>query len=105
MARRGELQARFFACASARATLRISASMVLRPRKAFSAKMATRILALICQLIDGRPTYGYRRVTGLVNRVRDAEGKPAVHLQAGLPGSLSGTGFSLKRTTGRRKDR
>ena len=35
------------------------------------------LLPLIRRLVDERPTYGYRRVTALVNRVLAAEGQPA----------------------------
>ena len=34
---------------------------------------------LIRRLVDERPTYGYRRITRLVNRQQKAEGKPAIN--------------------------
>ena len=37
------------------------------------------LLPLIRRLVDERPTYGYRRVTALVNRVLAAEGQPAAN--------------------------
>ena len=37
------------------------------------------LLPLIRRLVDERPTYGYRRVTALVNRVLVAEGRPAAN--------------------------
>jgi len=36
-------------------------------------------LPLIRRLVEERPTYGYRRVTALVNRVLAAEGKPVAN--------------------------
>jgi putative transposase len=37
------------------------------------------LLPLIRRLVDERPTYDYRRVTALVNRVLAAEGQPAAN--------------------------
>ena len=46
---------------------------------ALTAKRDEALLPLIRRLVDQRPTYGYRRVTALVNRVLAAEGKPAAN--------------------------
>ena len=37
------------------------------------------LLALIREIVDARPTYGYRRVTALVNRKLRGDGKPLVN--------------------------
>jgi len=37
------------------------------------------LLAELRPIIDQRPTYGYRRVTALLNRKRRVESKPAVN--------------------------
>src|SRR4029453_17237184 len=39
----------------------------------------------IRRLVHERPTYGYRRVTALVNRVLAAEGQPAANHKAARP--------------------
>ena len=36
-------------------------------------------MPLIRRVVDERPTYGYRRVTALVNRLLAAEGKPTAN--------------------------
>ena len=37
------------------------------------------LLPLIRRLVDERPTYGYRRLTALLNRQLRTEGKPTVN--------------------------
>jgi hypothetical protein len=55
-------------------------------------------------VVDERPTFGYRRVTALANRLLDAEGKPtANHKRVFRVIKLQGLLF--QRHTGRRKGR
>jgi putative transposase len=62
------------------------------------------LLPLIRRLVDERPTYGYRRVTALVNRVLAAEGKPAANHKRVFR-IMKRHGLLLQRHTGRRKGR
>jgi putative transposase len=62
------------------------------------------LLPLIRRLVDERPTYGYRRVTALVNRVPAAEGKPAANHKRVFR-IMKRHGLLLQRHTGRRKGR
>jgi len=54
--------------------------------------------------VDDRPTYGYRRVTALVNRVLAAQGKPAVNHKRVFR-IMKQHRLLLQRHTGRRKGR
>lgn len=47
------------------------------------------LLAKIRSIIDKRPTYGYRRVTALINRERRLEGKPVVNPKRVLRASIT----------------
>ena len=51
------------------------------PPRGHFCKADEELLPLIRRVVDQRPTYGYRRVTALVNRVLTAEGKPASSVQ------------------------
>ena len=62
------------------------------------------LLPLIRRLVDERPTYGYRRVTALVNRVLAAEGQPAANHKRVFR-IMKRHGLLLQRHTGRRKGR
>ena len=62
------------------------------------------LLPLIRRLVDERPTYGYRRVTALVNRVLAAEGRPAANHKRVFR-IMKRHGLLLQRHTGRRKGR
>jgi putative transposase len=59
------------------------------PPRGHFCKADEELLPLIRRVVDQRPTYGYRRVTALVNRVLTAEGKPATNHKRSS-GSLSG---------------
>jgi hypothetical protein len=37
------------------------------------------LLLTIRQIVDARPTYGYRRITAIVNRILRARGEPVVN--------------------------
>src|SRR5215475_8640664 len=62
------------------------------------------LLPLIRRLVDERPTYGYRRVTALVNRVLAAEGKAAANHKRVFR-IMKRHGLLLQPHTGRRKGR
>jgi putative transposase len=51
-----------------------------KPRGRYQCRGDDELLAAIRQLTDARPTYGYRRITALLNRARRASGaEPANH--------------------------
>ncbi|WP_424139428.1 IS3 family transposase [Roseomonas chloroacetimidivorans] len=45
-----------------------------KPRGRYRRQGDDELLAAIRQLTDARPTYGYRRITALLNRARRASG-------------------------------
>lgn len=52
-----------------------------RRRGRYQRQGDDELLAAIRQLTDARPTYGYRRITALLNRARWATGfKPVNHM-------------------------
>jgi len=52
-----------------------------RPRGRYKRQGDEVVLAAIRQLTDARPTYGYRRITALLNRARRASGaEPLNHM-------------------------
>jgi hypothetical protein len=55
------------------------------PRGAYIKASDEALLPLIRRLVDQRPTYGYRRITALVNRALAAESRPTAQPQAHLP--------------------
>lgn len=50
-----------------------------KPRGAYRKPEDVTLLAEMRPIIDQRPTYGYRRLTALLNRQRRVEGKPMVN--------------------------
>ena len=62
--------------AVARSNLVDRAARPTKPRRSYR-KADEPLLVLIRR--HGRPTYGYRRITRLVNRQQKAEGKPAIN--------------------------
>ena len=50
-----------------------------RPRRPYRKPEDAVLLPLIRQLVDERPTYGYRRLTALLNRQLRAAGKPTLN--------------------------
>jgi len=75
-----------------------------KPRGRYRRAGDEELLALIRRLVDGRPTYGYRRVTRLVNRQQKAEGKPAINGKRVLR-IMQANQLTLERHTGRRPGR
>jgi putative transposase len=62
------------------------------------------LLALIHRLTDERPTYGYRRITSLLNRQQKADGKPKINAKRVLR-IMQANKLTLERHTGRRPGR
>jgi transposase InsO family protein len=67
-------------------TLEVSRSnLVLRsrgnaePRRRYHKAQDAAVLPLVRRVVDERPTYGYRRVTALVNRERARDGEPPIN--------------------------
>jgi len=50
-----------------------------QPRSTYQKVADTDLLPCIRELVDERPTYGYRRITVLLNRRRISEGEPRVN--------------------------
>jgi transposase InsO family protein len=50
-----------------------------KPRGRYRRQGDEELLAAIRQLTDARPTYGYRRITALLNRARRAAGDPPIN--------------------------
>ena len=58
------------------------------------------LLGLIRRLVDERPSYGYRRITRLVNRRQKAESKPNINAKRVLR-IMQANKLTLERHTGR----
>ena len=50
-----------------------------KPRGAYRKPEDLALLAVMRPIIDQRPTYGYRRVTALLNRKRRGDGRPMLN--------------------------
>ena len=50
-----------------------------KPRGRYRRQGDEELLAAVRQLTDARPTYGYRRITALLNRARRAAGDPPIN--------------------------
>jgi putative transposase len=50
-----------------------------KPRRRYRKAQDAAVLPLITTLVEARPTYGYRRITALLNRKLRAEGAPPVN--------------------------
>jgi len=74
------------------------------PRRHYRKAADDELLPLIRRVVDERPTYGYRRVTALVNRLRAAEGKPTANHKR-IFRIMKQQGLLLQRHSGRRKGR
>jgi len=87
-----------------RSQLPARASGASRPRGSYRKSMDTQLLPAIRRLVDQRPTYGYRRLTALLNRERRSAGLGPVNRKRVLriPGQH---GLTLERSSGRREGR
>ena len=63
-----------------------------------------KLLPVIRKLVNARPTYGYRRITALLNRTLAAEAKPAANHKR-IFRIMKREALLLARSTGRRKGR
>jgi transposase InsO family protein len=62
------------------------------------------LVAVVRELVDQRPTYGYRRITAVLNRRREAEGLPRLNHKR-IYRLMRLRGLLLERHTGRRPGR
>ena len=90
--------------AVARSNLIERVSGAAKPRRPYRKAGDEPLLALIRRLVDERPTYGYRRITRLVNRRQKAEGKPNINAKRVLR-IMQANQLTLERHTGRRLGR
>ena len=75
-----------------------------RPRGPYSKPGDALLLPLIRELIDERPSYGYRRITALLNRRRLSDGLPLVNAKRVLR-IMRMHGLCLERHTARQLGR
>lgn len=71
-----------------------------KPRGRYHKAKDSRLLPLIRQPIDERPSYGYRRITALLNRRLQGQELPRVHAKR-VRRILQKHGLTLQRHTGR----
>ena len=76
----------------------------VKPRGPYRKAEDAEFLAPIRAIVDARPTYGYRRVTALLNRRLRAECRPAVNAKRVLR-IMQHHGLTLERHTARRPGR
>ena len=88
----------------ARSNLIERAARPTQPRRAYRKAGDEPLLVLIRRLVDERPTYGYRRITRLVNRQQKAEGKLTINAKRVLR-IMQVNKLTLQRHTGRRPGR
>jgi putative transposase len=75
-----------------------------RPRGRYHKDGDSRLLPLIRQLVDERPSYGYRRITALLNRRLQGQDLPRVNAKRVLR-ILQKHGLTLQHHTGRQLGR
>ena len=75
-----------------------------KPRGSYSKSEDAELLPALRKLVDARPTYGYRRITALLNRQRRGAGQPPVNRKRVLR-ILGQHGLTLQPCTGRREGR
>jgi len=86
--------------AVARSSLIERVARPAKPRRCYRKAGDEPLLVLIRRLVDERPTYGYRRITRLVNRQQKAEGKPTINAKRVLR-IMQVNKLTLERHTGR----
>lgn len=87
-----------------RSQLHARAFGVSRSRGAYCKTDDVELLPAIRRLVDQRPTYGYRRLTALLNRERRIAGLEPINRKRVLR-ILGRHGLTLERCTGRREGR
>jgi len=75
-----------------------------KARASYVKRDDERLLPLVKELIDGRPTYGYRRITALLNRRLRTVGAPRVNHKR-IFRLMRSAGLLLQKCTGKRIDR
>lgn len=75
-----------------------------RPRGSYDRADDPELIAVVRALVDQRPTYGYRRITAVLNRRREAEGLPRLNHKR-IYRLMRLHGMLLERNTGRRPGR
>jgi putative transposase len=88
----------------ARSNLIERVSRIARPRGPYRKDDDKALVVVIRRLVDERPSYGYRRITALVNRQRKVDGKPRINAKRVLR-IMQVNGVTLERHTGRRPGR
>lgn len=63
----------------ARSNLAERRTRLARPRGPYRKPEDAALLLAIREIVDARPTYGYRRITALVNRIRRARSEPTIN--------------------------
>ena len=63
----------------ARSNLAERRTRLARPRGPYRKPEDAALLPTIREIVDARPTYGYRRITALVNRIRRARSEPTIN--------------------------
>jgi len=76
----------------------------VKPRSSYRKPENDDLLVELRALVDERPTYGYRRITALVNRARRKAGLASVNHKR-FYRLISRHGLLLQRYTGRPSDR
>lgn len=76
----------------------------VKPRGSYRKAEDAEFLAAIRAVVDARPTYGYRRITALLNRRLRTEGKPTVNAKRVLR-IMQHHGLTLERHTASRPGR
>ena len=88
----------------ARSHLAERLSRPARPRGLYHKPEDARLLQTIRAIVDARPSYGYRRVTALVNRALHSRGEASVNAKRVLR-ILRANGLTLAPHTARRPGR
>jgi putative transposase len=88
----------------ARSDLARQAAAPAEPRRPYRKVADAELLAALRRLVDQRPTYGYRRLTALLNRQRRVEDLPPVNGKRVLR-ILRAAGLTLQAHTARRPGR
>lgn len=88
----------------ARSNLARQAAAPAEPRRPYRKTADAELLVALRRLVDERPTYGYRRLTALLNRARRTEGLPPVNGKRVLR-ILRAAGLTLQAHTARRPGR
>lgn len=87
-----------------RSQLHARAAGTSKPRGRYRKTGDDELLPALRRLVDERPTYGYRRITALLNRERRAAGLEPVNRKRMLR-ILNLHGLTLEQSTGRREGR